>query len=58
MLREGLLETLRDRGLRLSAAQRERIAQMHDLATLSAWGRAAVTARTAAQALAATRAAK
>ena len=53
VLREGLLGTLRDRGLRLSPAQRQRIAQMHDLATLSVWGRAAVTARTAAQALAA-----
>lgn len=56
-LREMLLLVLRARGLRLTAAQRQRIAQTNDLETLRAWGRAAADAKTAGQALAATPAA-
>jgi len=53
-LREVLLSTLRARSLRVSASQRARIAAAHDFPTLTAWTRAAVVAKTTAEALAAT----
>lgn len=48
-----LLSTLRARSLRVTSAQRARIAATHDLATLAAWTRAAALAQTTASALAA-----
>ena len=53
VLREMLLSTLRARSLRVTAAQRARIAASHDLATLAAWSRAAALAKTTGEALAA-----
>jgi len=51
--RSVLLATLRARSLRVSAAQRARIAATHDLATLAAWTQAAALAKTTAEALSA-----
>jgi hypothetical protein len=51
--RSVLLSTLRSRSLRVSAAQRARIAATHDLATLAAWTQAAALAKTTAEALSA-----